>query len=806
MPSHHFPVHSATIPLPIRIFPKPSTTWNQAEPSGTQRNNRVLYTSYPFSLQNVLLRPVLVLPSSLQSPRDEYKPRTLIRLLIHTESIFLTHSGIEMRWLAAESDAEELAAMIVSVIYNSQSGIGQSTRVMGISYIPPAPPGSQHSIPQVEHLICKDVWQNINLYSDAKIHQLLEDSEHVDKAKLKIDVPDTIEETAHEVQLTKSLYTLWSASPGWDADICSKYPLHLPIRDKRFSLDPVIFTDPKSGESLPDTTGSILWGMAGMVDPLVHLRTFFRTPTVKCTWFLCCWELLHCHLEAYRRGIIHRDTSDSNVWMWIPQIDEWFAVPEWIKEQDGKTHFRMVVVNPEWFPRRPGVAGDFGLALDMLESKSTANGVVTTVEHSLLAPAVKVVLKGEVTQRASASARALCPLPEGTGYDTSVENEAPGVTHDLEAYIYLIWLIGVNFKGPYNDIQHWPPPVEKQRPIPNNAVSMSEANRLTAKKFGCAPINKKCFPPSMGVTQIGTTRILPKREEDKEFWIRQRKVPAWAKVGTYDLTTETVKMDKLCLDSLDFMGVLQPYWKVGTLCDGWIKLYNLLWLTDNDGRAVEEKRTKLTHARLIAMIREMIATIPAAVDGAPSQEVVLDAWERYSASINRLVNVQTLKIRQFHPVSVYLAEYLSGSRQELPPPSSNPLQAAPSSSTSEPLLFIPYMPNMNVPGPQMQPPTSSKMHTSSRRRSGHVGMGTRSGSQRGRAAPTAPVLSPHQSPHQSTHSAHWSGGLSGTSHVFTDPSIGSTLTEGHTSGSGSRWSGVTQVSDTENENKHCRRS
>ncbi|KAG1841393.1 hypothetical protein F4604DRAFT_1690359, partial [Suillus subluteus] len=220
----------------------------------------------------------------------------------------------------------------------------------------------------------------------------------------------------------------------------------------------------------------------------------------------------------------------------------------------------------------------------------------------------------------------------------------------------------------------------------------------------------------------------------------------------------------------------------------------------DDGRAVEEKRTKLTHARLIAVIRDMIAAIPTAVDGAPSREVVLDARERYSASINQLVNVQTLKIRQFQPVSIYPAEYLSGSRHELPPPSSHPSQAAPSSSTSEPLIFIPYMPNSNVPGPQTQPlPTSPKTRTSSRRRSGHAGMGTGSGSQRGR-------VSQHQSQHQSAHSAHWSGGLSGTSHVSTDPSVGSTLTGGHTSGSGSGWSGVTRVSDTENENKRRRRS
>jgi hypothetical protein len=91
------------------------------------------------------------------------------------------------------------------------------------------------------------MWQNVKLHSDAKIHQLPEDSRCVDKAKLKngeqnidlqshIDLnksldalPDTIEETADEVKLMQSLYELWSTSPGWDADIYGKYPPHLPI-------------------------------------------------------------------------------------------------------------------------------------------------------------------------------------------------------------------------------------------------------------------------------------------------------------------------------------------------------------------------------------------------------------------------------------------------------------------------------------------------------------------------------------------------------------------------------------------------
>ena len=240
-----------------------------------------------------------------------------LELLGYDKSIVGKRSDLEMIWpTASESNPEVLATTIASVIYNSQSGIGRSTRVMGVTYTPPAPTESQESTSQIEHLICKDVWQNVKLESDAKIHQLLEDSRRVDKAKSKngeqnidlqshIDLnesldalPEAIEETADEVELTESLYELWHTRPRWDADNSGKYPPHLPVRDERFSLDPVMFTDPKTGKSQSDDTVSILLKMANTIDPLVHYRTFFRTPAIKCTWFSCRREFLHCVLGS----------------------------------------------------------------------------------------------------------------------------------------------------------------------------------------------------------------------------------------------------------------------------------------------------------------------------------------------------------------------------------------------------------------------------------------------------------------------------------------------------------------------------
>ncbi|KAG0692944.1 hypothetical protein DFH29DRAFT_1007877 [Suillus ampliporus] len=207
------------------VFPLSGANITSRHGSSSRKPNAVLMKQAPhtdtfqwanfISVMEIKSRDSLKLNSDMISYWDIEKYLKIITWFKYTDLELLGYNmsisekpggGIEMRWPAAESDAEELAAMIVSVIYNSQSGIGRSTRVMGISYIPPPPPQFA-------------TFNSPSQAPDAKIHQLLEDSEYVDKAKLKNDIPDTIEETAHEVKLTKSLYTLWSTSPRWDADV-----------------------------------------------------------------------------------------------------------------------------------------------------------------------------------------------------------------------------------------------------------------------------------------------------------------------------------------------------------------------------------------------------------------------------------------------------------------------------------------------------------------------------------------------------------------------------------------------------------
>jgi hypothetical protein len=57
-------------------------------------------------------------------------------------------------------------------------------------------------------------------------------------------------------------------------------------------------TDGIDGQQVLDSVPAILKGMTATSDPLVHYRTVFRTPAVKCTWFSCRREFLHGILDS----------------------------------------------------------------------------------------------------------------------------------------------------------------------------------------------------------------------------------------------------------------------------------------------------------------------------------------------------------------------------------------------------------------------------------------------------------------------------------------------------------------------------
>jgi hypothetical protein len=225
-----------------------------------------------------------------------------LEFLGYNRSIEKSPASLDMKWKNGT-----LTTQIISVIYKSNSGIGRSTRVLGLLY---RSPESQF----LEYLICKDMWQNMSLCPDSMIHELLEESGRVKEThdllgsehtstntliffeRLPGKFPETIKETPAELQLMDSLFQAWQKQPGWEDHNDGKYPAHLPIRDDRFPLECLRMTHTKTGKSVLDCTTYILCGMVERVNLLGHFRTVFRTSTVKCTWFSCRREFLSCIL------------------------------------------------------------------------------------------------------------------------------------------------------------------------------------------------------------------------------------------------------------------------------------------------------------------------------------------------------------------------------------------------------------------------------------------------------------------------------------------------------------------------------
>jgi hypothetical protein len=98
-----------------------------------------------------------------------------LEFLGYDKSIVRHDVSYEITLQREDESAQGTVADIVSVIYNSNSSIGRSTRILGLTYQP--------SHAETDYLIVKDVWQDIRLASDGEIHKFLEDSGRIDKTR-----------------------------------------------------------------------------------------------------------------------------------------------------------------------------------------------------------------------------------------------------------------------------------------------------------------------------------------------------------------------------------------------------------------------------------------------------------------------------------------------------------------------------------------------------------------------------------------------------------------------------------------------
>ncbi|KAG1735963.1 uncharacterized protein EDB91DRAFT_1250285 [Suillus paluster] len=212
---------------------------------------------------------------------DPIKYMQVLSWFMHTDLRYLGYdpyyqaptstNNLSLWLMKANSTTEEdmVPTSVLSIIYSGIAGFGRTTQVMVVRG-----PRQQLRVDQ-ETLIVKEVWQVDCFLPDGEIHQLLEDKERLQKARIKLEqekipYPDVIPDTEAEKKSQSVLFKRWP-KPAWDdEDKEGSYPRHLPIRDQCMSTHPVMMID-CDGARVPDSVANIIMKpLSAEIYPLVH--------------------------------------------------------------------------------------------------------------------------------------------------------------------------------------------------------------------------------------------------------------------------------------------------------------------------------------------------------------------------------------------------------------------------------------------------------------------------------------------------------------------------------------------------------
>ncbi|KAI6043242.1 hypothetical protein EDC04DRAFT_2542961, partial [Pisolithus marmoratus] len=158
----------------------------------------------------------------------------------------------------------------------------------------------------------------------------------------------------------------------------------------------------------------------------LHLRATFTECGISIAWFLCAREFFNTmmgEIVGHFNGYVHQkvlqcNISDTNVWMQIPKPEPEFIVPDWLKDK-----------GPGWYPNQMGLLGNWGYGKHFSSNPSA--------------------------QRDNLSLQGTFPFQatqlmawEG-GLDWAGPFKGHSIQHDLEAVIWLMWILCINLDGPF---------------------------------------------------------------------------------------------------------------------------------------------------------------------------------------------------------------------------------------------------------------------------------------------------------------------------------------------------------------------
>ncbi|OJA19437.1 hypothetical protein AZE42_13817, partial [Rhizopogon vesiculosus] len=116
-------------------------------------------------------------------------------------------------------------------------------------------------------------------------------------------------------------------------------------------------------------------------------------------------------------------------------------------------------------------------------------------------------------------------------YSSTDEEHPHNICHDLESFIFLAFVLGVNIMGPYHQLQDWPVPVHNTDAIEMGISTAVNSAKLTAEKFNHSNVGWAENNTPLTSTRHIHTRTTAATATSPELLASSSSVPPWVKFG-----------------------------------------------------------------------------------------------------------------------------------------------------------------------------------------------------------------------------------------------------------------------------------
>ncbi|KAG6369150.1 hypothetical protein JVT61DRAFT_1409 [Boletus reticuloceps] len=209
--------------------------------------------------------------------------------------------------------------------------------------------------------------------------------------------------------------------------------------------------------------------------------------------------------------------------------------------------------------------------------------------------------------------------------------------HDLESFFWVLWIICVNMNGPYYMHQIWKDKLEDLTKellsnTPKSGTAACRSASRSAAKHNTAPANPTnptlCTPqllPAPAVSKPLTTIVTVRQQDTCHIPDLATHIPSdggsqppvWATPGVHKCGAGDVSEWKRNIPIPWFYNCLSPYFRNAgqKFKDGFMKLC--------DHFAQDTKKTPITHATFLMILKDMCDSIPAGIDHPSDEKVII---------------------------------------------------------------------------------------------------------------------------------------------------------------------------------------